>query len=93
MFRAISLGFVVAVIAAPAFANQTEDNCKAYSAKNNTDPSGCACLGAEAAKDSALADALAKINTPEDVQAADDATKQAIAQCWPQPETPKSGGQ
>ncbi|MBI1364607.1 MAG: hypothetical protein GC153_01445 [Alphaproteobacteria bacterium] len=92
MLKAISLGVAAALLAAPAFANTTEDNCKAYSQRNNTDPSGCSCLGQAADKDPALAEALSKINVPADVDAADDATKQAIAQCWPQPETPKSGG-
>ncbi|HXI86538.1 MAG TPA: hypothetical protein VNH64_03710 [Parvularculaceae bacterium] len=83
MLKAISLGVVAALLAAPAYANQTEDECMAYSQRNNTDPSGCVCLGAAAAKDPALATALDQIKVPADVDAADDATKQAIAQCWP----------
>jgi len=68
---------------APAAANETADQCRAYVASNGGDASGCDCLGEAAAKDAALAEALAAIDTPEDLEAADESTKSAIAACYP----------
>jgi hypothetical protein len=72
-----------AALAAPAFANDTEDQCLAYTAENGGDSSGCSCLGEKAAADSALAESIAMIDSPEALDAADEATKGAIAACWP----------
>lgn len=72
-----------AAIAGPAAANDTADECRAYIAENGGDASGCDCLGEAAAEDSALADALAAIDTPEDLEAADESTRTAIAACYP----------
>lgn len=82
----ISLGALAALAAAafaPAFANDTADNCKAYVAQNGGDASGCDCLGAAADKDPTLAAKLAQIQSPADLDAADDATKAAIRACFP----------
>jgi hypothetical protein len=80
--------FLIAALAAglasgAASANETADNCRAYVAENGGDDSGCDCLGEAAESDAALADALAAINTPADLEAADDSTKEAIAACFP----------
>ncbi|HNR78376.1 MAG TPA: hypothetical protein PKM48_14680 [Parvularculaceae bacterium] len=64
-------------------ANETADACRAYVAENGGDDTGCDCLGAAAEDDADLADALAAIETPDDLDAADDATKEAIAACFP----------
>ncbi|MFN3958466.1 MAG: hypothetical protein ACK4NP_00975 [Parvularculaceae bacterium] len=69
--------------AAPAFANETTEACKSYVEKNGGDSSGCACLGEAASDDPDLAAALADIETPADLEAADDETKAAIAACFP----------
>jgi len=69
--------------AAPAFANETTEACKSYVEKNGGDSSGCACLGEAAADDPDLAAALADIETPADLEAADEETKAAIAACFP----------
>ena len=85
MRTAIILGFVAAAaLAAPAMANEVEDQCRAYTAENDGDPSGCTCLGEAASKDPALANAITMIETPEDLEAADDSVKAAIGACWPQ---------
>ena len=70
-------------IAAPAYANDTAEACKSYVEKNGGDASGCDCLGEAAEEDADLAAALAEIETPADLEAADDATKAAIAACFP----------
>lgn len=73
-----------AAFAAPAFANETEEGCKAYAEATGGDASGCGCLGEAADKDPALAAALAAITTPEELEAASDETKAAIAACFPE---------
>ncbi|MEQ1931402.1 MAG: hypothetical protein ABL957_12865 [Parvularculaceae bacterium] len=72
-----------ALLGLPAAANDTADNCKAYVAENGGDASGCDCLGAAAAKDAALKEALAAIKTPADLDAASEATKAAVQACFP----------
>lgn len=73
----------MAALATPAVANQSADQCRAYVAENGGDASGCDCLGEAAAADSTLADALAAIEGPDDLEAASDQTKAAIAACFP----------
>lgn len=75
--------WVVAFVATPASANQSADQCRAYISENGGDPSGCDCLGDAAAADQTLADALSAIESPEDLDAASDDTKAAIAACFP----------
>ena len=72
-----------AAFASPAFANEIAEQCEAYVAENGGDASGCACLGEAADGDAALAEAVLAISTPEDLDAADDATKEAIRACFP----------
>ncbi|MEZ5920884.1 MAG: hypothetical protein R3C60_05975 [Parvularculaceae bacterium] len=84
MMKTAAVATIIALFAgAPAFANETADNCRAYVAENGGDDSGCACLGDAASDNSALADALAAIKTPDDLEATDDDTKAAIAACFP----------
>ena len=82
MKKILAAAFLAAFIS-PAFANDAEDGCRAYVAENGGDASGCSCLGEAADADPALADALAAIQEPADLEAADDATKEAIAACFP----------
>lgn len=56
--------------------------CEEYQAEYGGE-ADCACLGEKVAEDEALAEALAMITGPEDVEAADEATKAAIAACTP----------
>lgn len=84
MRHALVLGFIAAALALPAMANDVEDQCVAYTAENDGDPSGCACLGDAASKDPALADAIAMIETPEDLETAPDSVKAAVGACWPE---------
>ncbi len=91
MKKLLALGAVVALAGAalaPAIANETADNCKAYVAQNGGDASGCDCLGAAADKDPSLVGKLAGIQSPADLEAADDATKSAIRACFPQSDNP-----
>jgi hypothetical protein len=67
----------------PASANEAADQCRAYVAEHGGDASGCDCLGAKAADDATLADALSRIEAPADLEAADVSTKEAIAACFP----------
>lgn len=79
---------LAAAALAPAFANETADNCKAYVSQNGGDASGCDCLGAAADKDPSLVGKLAQIQSPADLEAADDATKTAIRACFPTSDNP-----
>lgn len=74
---------LLATIAAPGFANEIEEGCREYAEANGTDPSGCSCIGEAADADPALAEALAAITSPEELEAADDSTKAALAACFP----------
>ncbi|MGD9801288.1 MAG: hypothetical protein AB7V02_11900 [Parvularculaceae bacterium] len=85
MLKILSAAMIAsATILVPAFANETADSCRAYVSENGGDASGCDCLGEAADGDADLADALAAIETPDDLEAADDATKEAIAACFPE---------
>lgn len=79
----LAAALLAAAAAAPAFANETAEACKSYVEENGGDASGCDCLGEAAAGDADLAAALAEIETPADLEAADDGTKAAIAACFP----------
>lgn len=83
MLKPVLAVALVLASAAPAFANQTTEACKSYIEENGGDASGCECLGAAAAKDAGLAAAIAEIETPADLEAAEDETKAAIAACFP----------
>lgn len=84
MMKTISAALIAAAfVVAPAAANETADACRAYVAENGGDAAGCDCLGNAASGDQALANALAAIETPEDLEAADEATKSAVAACYP----------
>jgi hypothetical protein len=83
MLKPILAAALFVATAAPAFANETAEACKSYVEENGGDVSGCDCLGEAAAGDADLAAALAEIEAPEDLEAADDATKAAIAACFP----------
>lgn len=72
-----------AAFASPAFANEVAEQCEAYVAENGGDASGCACLGEAAEADASLAESIMAIATPADLDAADDATKEAIRACFP----------
>lgn len=81
--RKLLFAALLAALAAPAVANEVEDQCVAYVTENGGDASGCACLGEAADKDAALMEAILAIASPEDLAAADDATKEAIRACFP----------
>jgi hypothetical protein len=83
MLKPILAAAAVVATAAPAFANETAEACKSYIEKNGGDASGCDCLGEAAAEDADLAEALADIESPADLEAADEATRAAIAACYP----------
>lgn len=78
-----AVAFAAACAMTPASANETADACRGYVAENGGDASGCDCLGDAADADADLADALAAIQTPDDLEGADEATKAAIAACYP----------
>lgn len=83
MLKVAIVVLTAATFVAPAFANETADQCRAYVAENGGDASGCDCLGEAAAGDADFAAALAEIESPEDLEAADDATKAKISACFP----------
>lgn len=83
MRKLFVMSVVAAAFAAPAFANDAEDQCNSYVAENDGDASGCACIGQQADADSAFAAAIAAIDSPEALEAADQSTKDKIAICYP----------
>lgn len=83
MRKLFVMSVIAAVFAAPAFANDAEDQCNAYVAENGGDPSGCACIGEQADANPAFAEALKLIDSPEALEAADQSTKDKIAICYP----------
>ena len=83
MMRLISAAALGLAAMSPASANETADSCRAYVAENGGDDSGCDCLGDAADADAGLAAAVAAIEGPEDLEAADQSTKDKIAACFP----------
>lgn len=80
--KKILIGAVaVGMAAVPAAASELEDYCVAYTTENDGDPSGCSCL-ADAADD-AMTEELLNVQSQADVEALSDASKEAIATCWP----------
>lgn len=77
MIAALAAGFV----AAPAMASELEDFCVAYTTENDGDPSGCSCLAETA--DASMTEELMAVASQEDVDNLSDASKEAIASCWP----------
>ncbi len=65
----------------PSIASELESQCEAYTTETGGDPSGCGCL-AEAADADMTAELMA-VASQEDVDALSDASKAAIAACWP----------
>ncbi len=67
---------------APAFASSDlEGHCEAYAAANGTDDSGCSCLAENA--DADMTSELMTVESPDDLAALSDTTKEAIAACFP----------
>ncbi len=83
MMKVLSAAAIAIAMAAPANANETADQCRAYVAENGGDDSGCDCLGDAAASDADFAAAIAEIQSPADLEAADQSTKEKIAACFP----------
>ena len=83
MLKLLSAAAVVLAALSPASANETADSCRDYVAENGGDASGCDCLGAAADADADLAASIAAIEGPEDLEAADQSTKDQIAACFP----------
>ena len=83
MRRLLISSLIAAIAAAPAMANEYADACRDYAAANGTDDAGCDCLGDAAAADPDLAAAIMAIEGPADLEAADPATREAIAACFP----------
>lgn len=71
----------LALLAAPVAASDLEAYCVEYTEANSGDSSGCACLADKA--DDTMADELMAISSDADLEALSDASKEAIAACWP----------
>ena len=83
MLRLLSAAALALVALSPASANETADSCRSYVAENGGDASGCDCLGEAADASADLAAAIAAIEGPDDLEAADQSTKDQIAACFP----------
>ena len=66
---------------APAAANEVQEACEEFSETYETGYTGCACLGEKAEADADLKEAILAIETPEDLEAADESVTQAVADC------------
>jgi hypothetical protein len=78
--------FIITALAAglavsPALAGDLEEYCVAYTTENAGDPSGCSCLSDSA--DDTMAAELMAVESEADIEALSDASKEAIAACWP----------
>ena len=84
MMKTLSAAIIaMSFVAMPAFANEVADGCRDYAAATGGDDSGCDCLGEAADADSDLTDALMAISSPEELEAADEYTIEAIRACFP----------
>lgn len=81
MKKIIGAAAVLALLAAPAGASDLESFCVEYTEANSGDSSGCSCLADKA--DSSMADELMAITSDADLEGLSDASKEAIAACWP----------
>ncbi len=86
MMKPFTAAAIALAALSPASASETADSCRAYVAENGGDDSGCECLGEAADADAGLAAAIAEIESPEDLEAADQSTKDKIAACFPNPQ-------
>ncbi|MBT8473323.1 MAG: hypothetical protein HKN14_09855 [Marinicaulis sp.] len=74
------LALSASFMAAPAFAGDLEAYCLEVTADGG-DPSGCACLAESA--DDAMTEELLAVEGEADMEGLSDASKGAIAACWP----------
>ncbi len=81
MKKLIITALVASFAIAPAGASELEEYCVGYTTESGGDSSGCSCL-AEAA-DASMAEELMAIASDADLENLSDASKQAIATCWP----------
>ena len=77
---------IAAIVAAsfalsPAFASDLEGYCVEYATGSGGDASGCSCL-ADAA-DASMTEELMAVASDADFEGLSDASKEAIATCWP----------
>lgn len=77
MIAALAAGLAIS----PAFAGDLEEYCVAYVNESGGDPSGCSCL-ADAA-DASMSEELMAVQSDADVESLSDASKEAIAACFP----------
>ena len=68
---------------APSVADDIAEGCKAFAAENGTDASGCNCLGAAAAEDDTLFEALLTIEAADDMEALKPDHRAAVDACFP----------
>ena len=81
MKRATLAGLIAGFAFSPAMAGDFEAFCVEYTTANGGDSSGCSCL-AEASDDTMAAEMMA-IESDSDIEALSDASKEAIASCFP----------
>ncbi|WDI32812.1 hypothetical protein PUV54_06325 [Hyphococcus flavus] len=72
---------VLGLAVSPTLAGDLEEYCVGYTTESGGDPSGCSCL-ADAADD-AMAEELMGVESEADMEMLSDASKEAIAACWP----------
>lgn len=81
MTSAIAAG---AALLAVANASESEAFCIDFATGNGWDTTPCACVGEVMESDAAVKAEIFGFSTAEDVEAMTDATKQAIAACFPE---------
>ena len=82
MKKILIAGVIAGFAFSPAIAGELEDYCTAYVTGNGGDPSGCSCL--EEASDGDMTAEILGVESDEDIQALSEASKEAIAACFPE---------
>ncbi len=82
MKKLIIAAAAAGLMVAPSLAGDLEEYCVSYTTENGGDPSGCSCLADSA--DDAMSEELMGVQSEADVEGLSDASKEAIAACWPE---------
>ncbi|WP_425410533.1 hypothetical protein [Hyphococcus sp.] len=75
---ACAAGFMVSPVLAES---DLKAYCEGFTTQTGGDPSGCACLADSA--DAAISDELMAVESEADLEMLSQASKDAIAACWP----------
>ncbi len=81
MKKLMTAVFAASFVLTPALAGDLEGYCVEYTTSSGGDPSGCACLAEQA--DASMTEELMAVASEADLENLSDASKEALATCWP----------